>query len=290
MKVWLKRLGILLLVLVGAVGVLLGVAFWRSEAALGEIHEVNDAPLDMASADLDRGKHLFASRGCSGCHGDDGRGVFTIDAGPVFQVHSANISPTGLGKHYDATKIAAAIRHGVRADGTTLIFMPSFDWAGMSDRDTTDLVAYVQSLAPTGEVNPPTTMGPVGRLLWLLGQADELLPATVIDHGQRERSAPAIAATAEYGAYLAPMCQGCHLPQLTGGLVIEPGAPKSANINRAKGGLPGWTESDFVDAMRSGKRRDGTAIAGVMPWQTVGAMNDTELAALWAYLGDPAAP
>lgn len=117
--------------------------------------------------------------------------------------------------------------------------------------------------------------------------ASDPRPTFVLNVASTQGGAPLAAATAEYGAYLVPMCQGCHLPALTGGLEIEPGAPKSANINRAAGGLASWTEAQFIAAMRSGKRPDGTDIASVMPWRTVGAMNDTELKALWAYLGKP---
>ena len=46
----------------------------------------------------------------------------------------------------------------------------------------------------------------------------------------------------------------------------------------------GWTESDFVRAMREGLRKDGTALAPQMPWQAYRQMSDTELKALWAYL------
>ena len=287
MKKWLKRLATLVLLLIVGMVLLGGFAWWRAGAELAKVYTITDAPLPMADADLDRGRHLFASRGCAECHGADGHGEFDIDAGPVFQARSANISPTGLGDRYDANGLAAVIRHGIRDDGTTLIFMPAPDWAEMSDRDTADLVAYVQTLSPVGSPRERSSVGPLGRVLWLFGQIDPLLPATIIDHSPRQRGAPVAAATAEYGAYLVPMCQGCHLPNLVGGIEIEPGAPKSANINRAEGGLADWSEADFITSMRTGKRPDGTDIANVMPWRTVGAMNDTELQALWAYLGKP---
>jgi len=287
MKKWLRRLAMLVLILVVGAGLLVGVAWWRSDAALARVYVVEDAPLPMADADLERGRHLYASRGCAECHGADGGGGFNLDASPVFHALASNISPSGLADRYDADALGRAIRHGIRDDGTTLVFMPSPDWAEMSDRDTADLVAYVQTLAPVDSPRERSRIGPLGRVLWLFGKADPLLPATIIDHSPRQRGAPVAAATSEYGAYLGQMCQGCHQPTLIGGLEIEPGAPKSANINRASGGLPGWSEQDFIDAMRSGKRPDGSAIAGIMPWRTVGAMNDTELGALWAYMSQP---
>ena len=45
-----------------------------------------------------------------------------------------------------------------------------------------------------------------------------------------------------------------------------------------------WSESDFIRALREGKRKDGTAINRMMPWRAYGQMTDTELKAVWAYL------
>ncbi len=287
MGIWLRRLGMLVLVLVVGVAGVFGVAYWRSEAAIAKTYAIDDAPLPLADADLARGEHLYVSRGCSDCHGKDGAGTLDISAGPVFRAVGANISPTGLGGRYDAAKLAAAIRHGVRADGTTLIFMPSYDYSELSDRDTADLVAYTLQLPPAGEPREASELRPLGRLLWLLGKADELLPAGMIDHRPRDRSAPEAIASAAYGAYLVAVCQGCHRPDLMGGMELEPGKPKSSNINGARGGLQGWTQADFVRAMREGRRPDGRAIDEVMPWRTLGTMTDTELEALWAYLQAP---
>ncbi len=42
--------------------------------------------------------------------------------------------------------------------------------------------------------------------------------------------------------------------------------------------------SSFIAMMRSGKRPDGSAISGVMPFDSFGRMNDTDLSALYLYL------
>lgn len=40
----------------------------------------------------------------------------------------------------------------------------------------------------------------------------------------------------------------------------------------------------FVQAMRQGKRPDGSEIHPFMPWRTMGQLRDDELHALWTYL------
>jgi hypothetical protein len=44
-----------------------------------------------------------------------------------------------------------------------------------------------------------------------------------------------------------------------------------------------WSEADFVRLMRTGLRPDGTEVSPVMPWQSVAAMSDEDVHALWLY-------
>ena len=60
--------------------------------------------------------------------------------------------------------------------------------------------------------------------------------------------------------------------------------PIVANLTPHETGLKGWTEADFIRALREGKRKDGTDILPAMPWKAYGQMNDVEIKALWAYL------
>jgi hypothetical protein len=76
-----------------------------------------------------------------------------------------------------------------------------------------------------------------------------------------------------------------HGPQLSGGkLAGDPDMPIVANLTPHETGLKSWSEGDFIRALREGKRKDGTAISKMMPWQSYGQMTDTELKAVWAYL------
>ena len=46
----------------------------------------------------------------------------------------------------------------------------------------------------------------------------------------------------------------------------------------------GWTEADFMRALREGKRKDGTDLLPQMPWKVYRLMKDVELKALWTCL------
>ena len=85
-------LGVVLLLAAG----LLAVAWAHSERALARQYVVADPPL-VVPADPDtlaRGRHLYVSRGCTGCHGDAGEGKLLFDAGPVARVVPSNLTRT----------------------------------------------------------------------------------------------------------------------------------------------------------------------------------------------------
>jgi len=279
--VWIGRaLGAL-----GMIVVLLFAAGWLyARHAANKVYVVNDPPLAMPTdaERLARGEHLFITKGCSDCHGRDGSGLEVVDAGPVFRAIGSNITPPALAaKGYDADRIAAAIRHGVKPDGRPLFFMPAGDFVNLSDADTADLIAYIQNLPPSDSDPGTSTLRPLGWVLHLFGQFPAY-PAAQLDHTPRQRTAPPVAASVEYGAYLAQVCTGCHGTNLAGLPPHAPGAPPAADLTPR--GLQGWSEADFVRVMREGKRPDGRELHPMMPWRTLGQLSDVELQALWLYL------
>jgi len=277
---WLGRAVMLLLLLVGVV---VAAAWWISDRDMARVYAISDPPLPaVAAADVaTRGAHLYATRGCADCHGADGSGTLIMDAGPLARISAPNITPTGLAGRYDLDAIGRAIRHGVREDSTPLVFMPSDDYSELSDADTALIAAYVLSL-PAREGQPePTEVRPLGRVLHLFGQFP-LLPATRIEHAARTRAAPEPAATAQYGFYLAQICTGCHGLDFGGLKIGPPSAPRTADLRPGRA-MAGWSEQDFVRAMREGLRPDGSTIDPFMPWQSFGGMTDVELSALWQY-------
>lgn len=287
MRKWIVRVACV----VATVGVVAGGVFaaaWvKTEADLGHVYVVKDPPLALRgdAAELARGKHLYTVTGCVECHGDGGRGKVFIDAGPVAFVVAPNLTPTALSGRYDADAIGVAIRHGVGPDGRPLRVMPSTDFMNLSDEDTAALAAYLQSL-PASDHHPGTTeLRPLGRVLALFGKL-HLVPAADIDHRPRQRIAPPVGATAEYGAYLAQVCTGCHGMAWTGQRVpgTPPELPPAPNLTADASGLQGWSEADFMRVFREGKRPDGDDVHPFMPWRSYGQMSEVELQAIWRHL------
>jgi mono/diheme cytochrome c family protein len=126
-------------------------------------------------------------------------------------------------------------------------------------------------------------VGPVIRTMFVAGKVG-LVPAEKVDHARPHAARVVPALSIEFGRYMAVGCQGCHNESFSGGPV--PGTPPdwkpAANITPE--GIGHWSEADFVTALRTGKRPDGSAIDPQMPWKMTAQMTDTELKAMYAYL------
>ena len=127
-----------------------------------------------------------------------------------------------------------------------------------------------------------------GRLIMTLVPAITFMPAEIIPHDAPRPIPPMVGVTPEYGEYLTQSCKVCHGLGMSGGVI--PAFPSSwpPALNLTWGGgsaLPGWTESDFITAMRTGQRPQGQPIkADYMPWKSFRYMTDVELKAVWVYL------
>ncbi len=279
-------LATLALLLVSA-GAVYGVSAYR----LSRTFEVSDSnpTIPSDSVTIERGRHLVtAITMCVDCHGDDLGGKLAIDAGPVGKAISANLTRGrgGIGSDRTDSDLVRAIRHGVRPDGTPLRFMPSSDYSALSDDDVAAVVAYVRSVPPVDRVNPPSEVGPLGRLLFVAGKLPLLSEAELVTHDVAARQAPSAGVTVEYGRYLAAIggCQGCHGTTLSGGQV--PGTPPSFKpaSNITPTGIGSWSEADFFRALRDGKRPGGTSIDPFMPVKYTKNMTDDEIRAVYLFL------
>lgn len=276
-----KWVALVLLGLCLLAGGTLGLAWVGSERALARVWDVSDPPLAVAHVpeQVEKGAYLFTTRGCGGCHGEHGEGRLVADMPPMRLV-GPNLTPAGIARRYDDDGLARAIRHGIRHDGTPLVFMPVEDYAELSDADTAALISFLRSLPPVAPSGDGVRIKPLGRVLYLLGQFP-LVPAERIDHSPRPRAAPPLGPTAEYGAYVARTCVGCHGEGFGGQQVhgTPPSFPPAADLTV----LHTWDLADFERAMREGKRRDGSDMHPLMPWTAFRSMTDEELAALFAY-------
>ena len=206
--------------------------------------------------------------------------------GPVGAFTASNLT-SGAGSRRPPTDadFVRAIHHGVRTDGSPLVFMPSASYAALSAPDLAAVVAYVKSVAPVDRQLPPTAIGPIGRVILTLSPED-FLAARRIDHAAPLPAPIPPAPTGEYGRYLADIggCTGCHNPDLKGGRKEgPPGTPPSADLT-STGPMAQWTEAQFREALRTGIRPDGTTINPFMPWRYTARWTEDEVGAVWAFL------
>ena len=280
-----KWLGWSVVVIAVLVGGVFATAWALSERALSRTWTVQDPPIAdaMASASLEHGRHLYATRGCADCHGADGAGKLLVDAPHVVRIVPGNLTRSVRDEAWTDDRLAAAIRHGVRPDGTPLMIMPTGDYTDMDDHDVASILAYLRTLAAVDADPGLTQVRPLGRVLYLFGKLP-LVPAERVDHTPRERRAPPALVSVAYGKYVARVCTGCHGGDFAGCFVLEPGTPPSANLTPHANGLQAWNEADFMRLMRTGQRPDGRHLHRMMPWKSYSAMQEVELRAVWTYL------
>jgi len=250
-------------------------------------------PTDQAS--IARGQHIATIRMCRYCHTEDLSGQSDEVPGLItLSFPNLTSGAGGVGVANTDDDWVRAIRHGEGHDGRGLILMPSRVWYYLSDEDLADLIAYLKSLPPVDNELPTTTLGPLGRVMLVLGQipSEATQPdVIVIDHDGQRPVAPGPGVTVEYGEYLTRTCALCHGPNFNGQTISE-GGPDYLAPNLTPGGeLHAWSEEDFITTLRTGVTPNGNKLKDVMPWKYFGQMTDDELKAVWMYLQSlPALP
>ena len=249
--------------------------------------QVASIPIPTDEAAIERGRHFVETVGlCSECHGDRLQGDIISDD-PVFgAIAPPNLTSGAGGIAGVMTDIdyVRAIRHGIGRDGESLVIMPSNYYNKVSDADLGAMIAFIKTLPPVVNHTPETGLGPLGRVIALLDSA--LLTGSVIDHTAPRPPEPTPGVTAEYGKYLSTICTVCHGKNLSGGKV--PGGaeddPIALNLT-PKGALVSWSESDFINTLRTGVTPGGAQLdVEFMPWSHFKLMTDDELKALWLYI------
>ena len=270
--------GLIILVVVAAVG--LSVA---GASRLNKTHDIQAETITIPTdgAALARGEHLI-NTACKSCHGADLSGQAMIDEPPIGTVHAANI--TGLAGSHSDDDLVRAIRHGVDTDGRQLIIMPAETFIYFSEEDLGAVIAYLKSGPRAGDDLPEPQLAPVGRILLGAGLFGDVFPAEYIDHDLPFPEMPEVGANVAYGEYLARFCASCHGANLAGAQPGDPESPPAPNLTPG-GQLQGWTEEDFLIAMRTGVTPSGRQLdPAFMPWESFGKFDDAELRGLWLYL------
>jgi mono/diheme cytochrome c family protein len=284
----LKWIGIVLGGLVGLVILAVVVLYVVATSRLNKNYDIQVEAISVPSdeAALERGQHLVeVVSGCTECHADNLGGKAFFDDPAIGLIYSSNVTSGtgGIGEDYTDTDWIRAMRHGVGPDGKPLMIMPSQNFYHLTDEDLGAMIAYLKSIPAVDNESPEPKLTPMAHIIFALGGLGKM-PAEIIDHTGSRPSAPEMGVTADYGGYLVSVstCRDCHGVELNGGQA-GPNEPFGPNLTRG-GNLVGWTEVDFITAMRTGVTPSGRQLYDFMPWQTYGQMTDEELKAIWLYL------
>ncbi len=254
-------------------------------------YEVSVAPVVIPGdpESLKEGKRIFQYRGCEACHGEELQGLVYMDNPALGQVITPNLTAGmgGIAPLRTDLDLVRAIRHGLRPDGTPLLFMPSTEFYFLSDSDLGKTLAYIRSLPPVDKETQPSTLSFTGFIAMNIVKGLTFLPAELIPHDEAPPTVPQPGVTAEYGAYLSLSCFVCHGLTLSGGEI--PGFPAewpaTPNLTPGSGSrLPAWGEAGFIQVIRTGTNHGRSLNPLYMPWKSYRHMTDDELRAVYLYL------
>src|SRR5215469_15133474 len=270
-----------------------------------------NAPRDAAH--VLRGQDLYErSLLCWTCHGSlggrnpgepqaGGREFDLTQIGPGFgYVYGSNLTPdpaTGIGAWSDG-ELVRAIREGVRRDGHLIFPVMAYQfYHGLSDEDALALVAYLRSLPPIHNKVSARRLSFAAKSMLAISLIKAEAPIT------QPVTAPKPASSVEYGEYVAwrmSGCAECHSPRDPKTARLDLGRPMSGGLfpfpeedfvttgpnltSEVDTGLGTWTEDQFVTAMQTGVRPNGTVMLPFMPWPSYAQWNRKELHAIWLYV------
>lgn len=254
---------------------LVGGAFAVSEAMIWWPADKPEVRLVAASdaGAVERGQRVAKLNGCHDCHGGKLEGQLFHDEMPLVRAWGPNLSRL-IANQTDAD-LDRAIRHGVGADGRRLWIMPSSAFAHLTDQEASDLLAYLRTFPPTGEVQPRFKVGPVGRIGVLLGKMKsepDLLRANgqglkLVDLGPEHAQ----------GRDLARTCIECHGQRLEGNPML-----KSPDLDMVASYEPEDFERLLHTGVAAGDRKVGL-MTMVAPAR-FGDLTSEQIRALQAYL------
>jgi len=291
MKSTLRWVWIVLGVSVGTI-ILVVLAFSiLGESRLKHVYTTPKESLTIPSDEesLEEGKRIFQYRGCEACHGEQLEGLVYLDNPAIGQVITPNLTTGegGIGAERTDDDLLRSIRHGVRPDGTPLLFMPSTEFYFLSDKDMSRVIAYIRSIPPTNNEMPASKLSTTGRIVMNITKEITFLPAELIPHDAPRQIAPEPGITPEYGEYLSLSCMVCHGQTLSGGEIpgFPPEWPSTPNLTSGKGSrLPSWEEEGFIEIIHNGKKHGRSINPDYMPWKSYRHMTDDELRAVYLYL------
>lgn len=258
------------------VALALVVIYGVAELGLRQKFDVAAAPIGVPtdSAALARGRHVYETRGCEGCHGPGLTGKVFFDDALISRLTAPNVPAVLTG--YSDADLARLLRHGVRPNGTGVAVMPSSMFTHLSDEDLGALIAYVRTLPVRDSAAlPATSIRLLGRIGLLVGEYK--LEPDLIDHDVAR--VPSGSDPAARGLYLAKSsCTECHGQDLQG----DTQTPALSIV-------AGYSAAEFARLMREGVPKDGRTLElmGGTARNRFSHFTVEEVDALYAYLSTP---
>ena len=277
MKRLARWIGIAFGSLVALVLVAYGVVYVLSERILRHTYEIPPAAISIPTdaASIQEGRRLAIIHGCfSGCHGREAEGSVLFDQPVIGRLVAPNL--TAAVRKYSDAQLAVVIRHGLRPDGRSMVVMPSEAFVLLTDQDLSRILAFLKSLPPAEGPGPSLSLGPVGRIGFIIGQfnlAAKLIANTV----------PPPEATGEqavFGRYLArTVCVQCHGTDLRGMSNPDFTSPSLQLV-------AGYDPQAFTQLLRTGVALGGRQLGVMGSWarNNLSQLTDVEIAALYSYL------
>ena len=268
-------------VVAGLAGIaLLGIAYvyFASERELARHFQASDGtalviPKDVVA--VAEGERIARLAGCLHCHGEKLNGGLVEDIPNLVRLVAPNIS-VRLPEYSDA-QLATLLRKGVKADGSSVLFMPSEMYRHLGDEDLAQLIAYLRTVPATAEgVQEKTEVRIIGRTLIAMGEfktsalAIQTLPAAFNTFDAKD--------PVSHGRYLTmSFCSECHGQNLEGFAPIN--APPLTVVK-------GYSAEQFARLMHDGVALGDRRTKLMSPTSQVRFSQFTpdEVAAVYAYL------
>ncbi len=221
------------------------------------------------AASLARGAEAFASAGCTGCHGQDGRSRMKLTDQRGYPVNSRDLTaPWTFRGRSEPDRIYLRLTTGL-APGP----MPSYEKT-LSPEARWDVVNYVLSLARTAPWESGGTLDGPGFAEEPVKRGEYLVHAEMCGLCHTQVNAGMIYSGDDY--YLAG---GMAVPAGPQGTFVSPnltGDPET--------GLGNWSEEEIANAIRNGQGKERNLNFFGMPWAWLHSFEQEDALAIASYL------
>jgi len=164
------------------------------------------------------------------------------------------LSLTVLVRRYGDAELVTAIRHGVRADDSVMVVMPSQAFAPLADADLGRIFGYLRSLPSVPGLSGRGTVGPIGRMGLVLARPPFNSSRTRVFPPRRRpvvRPSDAIWRERPVPSVMAPDLRGASHPE---------GVAPDLRI------VTSYTAESFATLMRTGLGIGGRELGVMTPW------------------------